>query len=223
MPCVICNNPARPNRQTCSQSCAAKLGYKTQGTPPWEPDALAWLELHSGCHPGKRMTSEFNRAANRNGWMPRTAAAIRCQMNRLALSARPTEANWNTGTLARTLGCSHSRTKKWRRDGAPFYRVGQRWSITADGLRAWLRANPDRAFGLDRESLAWVIGPDAANQILAAAKQPTGIPRPVRRVSDGRIFPSLRAAAQAVHVEAKSIGSSIRREGTCAGYRWEYV
>lgn len=47
---------------------------------------------------------------------------------------------------------------------------------------------------------------------------------PIRRLSDGTVYPSIRAAARANYVDQMSIHAALkRRNGTAGGHQWELV
>lgn len=76
----------------------------------------------------------------------------------------------------------------------------------------------------------WAIANSNLIRIKQSVRSRFGIPpritlesKPVRRVSDGKVYISLKEAAKDNWVVYQSISRAIAKEGTCVGSRWEFV
>jgi hypothetical protein len=188
----------------------------------WEPSAENWLMENAGCLNFLDLCRTFRFTAAKYDWHPRSDEAIGLKLNRLGLSRVPEHDHFDVATLAKDLGVSAARVKRWMRLGLPARRHGQRWIIKVSALGSYFLANPDMTIGIDHDRLYWLLGDDC-EAILQRRTRHTGIAQPVWCVETGERFPSLQAAAERVFVTRKSLNHAAIHGTVSAGYHWSFV
>jgi hypothetical protein len=215
----------RKPRRSCSKSCAAKLTYVAENKT-WPPESEEWLEERVGIIPLTEIEEAYRQIAAQKGWPPRTYNALKSKAQRLGLRQRCHLDNLTRAELGRVLGISHTRVKTWTKQGLPYKQLSHtHTAVRVRDIRTFLLKNPDSAIGVNPEGLAWLLGDDAARKVLGriTRKNVPGIPRPVVNLSTGKVYPHVKAAGSECFVAGISIAGAIRRNGTCAGYRWAYL
>lgn len=212
-------------RRTCSKPCAARITYQAKGRV-WPPDAEEWLESQVGSVPLARLIDEYHQIAPGKGWPPRTSVSIQTKVQRLGLSQRCTLDNVTRAELGRLLGISHSRVRTWTRTGLRCQKISHsHTAIRVRDVKAYLLKHPNRAVGVDRDALAWLIGDDPTRRILESITldRVPGLPRPIINLTTGKRYPNVYAAAREIYVAKSGICKAIRRNGTSLGQRWAYL
>lgn len=214
-------------RKTCSDACKKELQRRTNSNPRkrWsEEEDRVLLEL-IGYYPIRVITSRYNQQASINGWRKRTLVAVQARAHKLGQSTLPMYDGWGSKELARLLQIPSSTITGWVRRGFinPPIARGRRVFRVRE-LKRLARQRPELFVSSDRDGLAYVIGNELAQMVREMFPDP--IPRiatPLMRVSDGRIFPSMGAAAIATGCSRAALHYAVREGRPCRGVRWERV
>jgi hypothetical protein len=223
--CQYCNKAftfTHHSQVYCGKSCAAKARCQDAGQL-WPTESEAWLEKKVGTMPLGDLATAYNREAIKQKWPERTQMAIKMKLIRLGWSVRPTEDNLSRGELAKILGISRDRVKRWTMTGLPYRRLSRSTTaIRARDVRAYLLSKPHLAADIPEANLAWLIGEDAAHQICSAEHSLKGRPRPVVNLTTGHTYPGIKAAARVHYLSHSSIRKAILRGGLSGDYEWAY-
>lgn len=187
-----------------------------------DADNQQLLEL-VGDVPRPMLHNAFNKWAAQHGRPRRTAHAIRTQSVRLGLRFTPTGTWLTNSEVARTLGISVHRVNSWGHNylDYPKRQMGGKGYLYRRDLVRWLRQHPHLLGGIDRQSLFLLLEDEGlADSIATTYPYPPGA-APVRRVDNGKIYPSHQAAADDLHVVRTSVTLAIREGRPVAGVRLE--
>lgn len=219
--------PNKNRRKYCSHRCSAISLSIANGNHPWREPELLLLEKLSGRYPFPDIVQRVQSLDRRRGWSVRTEAAISSQMKRMRLSFRCTLDNFTCIELASVLNIGVGRVRyTWkRRHGLPVRRIAKNQNaISLKEFRVWATAHPSCLAGIDRDCLLWVLGdPVLAEHCSQLPVVGQGKPKKVRRLDTGEEYPTLKAAAAAVHVEPATISEALRTKRACVGIWWEVV
>jgi hypothetical protein len=191
---------------------------------PWSADDLAQLEALVGDVPFSLVVRRFNRWAADNGRPARSEKAIASRCKRSGLPLR-CHGDWlSLRGVAEILGCSRARVRAWvHRGWLRAHRITYVYVSRLD-LRRLARFRPHLFAGIDRWRLFQLLEDEAMAETIARLYPRSGrAPKPTRCVETGRVWPTIQAAAKAVHVHRRAITIAVQCGGTCAGYHWELL
>jgi hypothetical protein len=194
----------------------------------WTPEELASLEAIAGYAYTPRLIETYNRWAKRNGFPARTRASILNACSRNKISRRPEGFFLTSGKIAEILGVTIDIPQRWAERGyIPTIHSGRKHDpryFKRPDLVKLARRQPDLFGGMERDRLfALLEDADLADLIADRFPRRKGSGTPVQAIESGRIFPSVKAAARALHVTPQGIHSAMRINGTCAGFSWRRV
>jgi len=126
--------------------------------------------------------------------------------------------------LAAYLGVSIRRVRTWIRNGLPHKRpTGYRYQIKTEDAKEWLIENRHYAKGIERGNLVGLFGEAAADIICTAKHIHHGRPKPVMRLDNYEVYPSVRQAAAAAHLKHPTIVRALKLGIEAGGIRWRYL
>lgn len=187
--------------------------------------------------------------ASQNDRPIRSSRSILRKIHELGLSSYSTGEWITVGTIAGYLGVSCKVVRRWitRRDGnyhdvdgrlngrqLPLYSRNtrdrykkSRWFVKRSDLRDFARRNPHLFNHLDRPTLVELMDQEkAADDVLSVGQRVycrATMPRPVRCIETGAVFPSISAAARAIPIATSSIWHSLTHGSSSGGLHWEDV
>lgn len=161
----------------------------------WEPKDYALLDELIHCHPIVSVVRIYRTEAKKRGLLVRTELAIRQKARVRYGHILPIYEKYLVSTLANALGVSVCKVRHWVKSG--YLKTKKirksRAIITKSALNDFAKNHPDLLSPLDWHLVAGVFGETVANQV-QTAPLPNSHPIPIRRKSDNKIFPSIRAA-----------------------------
>lgn len=166
----------------------------------------------------------FNAWAKRQGLPPRSEASLRRKALGLGLSVVP-QGEWvMIGAAARQIGRSIGCLQEWTRHGWLRHRRGTVWRPS---LVALARERPHLFAGCNPDGLRELLQ-DAAltDAILAAYPARRAMPcrpRAVECITTGQVFPSMRAAGRALHLDGSAVALAVREDRPAGGLRFRLV
>jgi hypothetical protein len=195
---------------------------------PWTPEELASLEAISGYTYTPKVVEVYNRWAKRSGLPKRTKASILSTCSRHKISRKADGFFLTSGKIAELLGVAIDIPQRWAERGyVPTIHSGKQYDpryFKRSDLVRLAKQRPDLFGGIERDRLfALLEDEDLADSIAARFPRRKGSGTPVQAVESGRIFPSVSAAARALHCTPQGIHSAMRINGTCAGFSWRKV
>ncbi|MEB3169079.1 MAG: MerR family transcriptional regulator [Synechococcaceae cyanobacterium] len=194
--------------------------------PNWTAAEIERLSDIANDNPPDRLLQVYSRWASDAGYPMRTRQALMTRLSRSGITPCPAGEWLCSGVIRRILGVGKDTTMRWHergwleahRDGR-----GRRYYRRSD-LRRLARNRPETFQGIAADRL-FLLLEDRKLAGAIAAKYPRRAmePRPVRAVETGWHYPSLRAAAQRMHVTRQAISYAIHHGGTAAGYHWTHA
>ena len=190
----------------------------------WRPSEVAQLRALVGERPMADVITSWNRWAARQGIPARSEASLRRKALELGLSVAARGAWVTVSEARRLLGRSQGCLYAWVQAGWVRHQTG---TLQRASLQRLARERPWLFAGCPREGLAELLRDVAlADQLVAAYPTRRSVPRtpqPVRCLSTGQVFPSMRAAGQAMHLDGSAIGKAIREGRPAAGLVFRLV
>lgn len=191
----------------------------------WSQQELAKLEQLVGDYPRFMVAKEYNDWASRNRYPRRTSQAISTMAYRERMSFRPDGSYVNVAYISQVLNVPYATVRAWVKRGCLPAATACAWMYVkrADFVKM-AKEKPHFLAGLDVDRLNVLLEDlELAKTVSKSAPGRGTLRRPVRAVETNKVFPGIRAAAAFVYVNHTSLRNSILRNGTCAGYHWEYV
>jgi hypothetical protein len=179
-----------------------------------------------GSYPIEVIAKRIQALDRKKGWPIRTDLAVEVKAKRLYPSVRPVFNNFPLNEIANILGISRERTRLWTRThGLPYVRRHTSClSIKAKDFQEWAYKHPEKLAGIEAERLNYLMDDwDFCEEVEQMVYAGEGIARPVKNLTTGQVFKSVRAAAKASYVTKACIPGAIKRGGKAAGHRWAYV
>lgn len=191
---------------------------------PWTAAEECMLIEMAGDIPAPLLQRHYNQWAIRNRRPLRTRKALFVRLNRLGIS-RCAVGSWlTTGAIAAVLALPPTTVEKWSiTPGFKRQRFerGRRYYVRRDAFVEWARANMHRLGGLNRSRLLMLLeDEDLVDEILTRHPHRPQIAG-VRCVDDGRIWPSLAAAARDCHCDKSTLRLGLRTGRAVFGRRFE--
>lgn len=200
--------------------------------PAWSADEIEQLMQLGGDVPRPILDSQYNAWARRHGFPTRSRKAVLLKANRHRISLRAVGSWLTTGGLAGILGLPPSTVESWlcRYPDLPRRTFGRQLVryVNRDQFKAWVLDHQHLLGGIQRARLVMLLGDGVlADRILERyPNRPTGMEataKAVRCLDDGRVWPSIRAAAQAVYVTHSGLWHALQDRRPVAGMRFELV
>jgi hypothetical protein len=189
-------------------------------TQRWSDSEQQLLEHLDGRVVGKKFVSEYRRLAAIKGLPRRTEWAIICKANELSVTLRGGVFDaFSCATLAHNLGVCWQRVQGWiHYKGLPATRKGNRFLILVKDFAEWARENVASLGGISSENLFWLVG-----EILQVPSIPQTRSKPLVRLIDGALFPSIKEASRITYIGRYSIYRALRFGNEAGGSKWQYV
>lgn len=190
----------------------------------WQPAEVERLTALAGELPVPLLVQRWNAWARRVGLPPRTEASLRRKAMALGLSL-VARGEWvMIGAAARQMGRSIGCMQEWTRHGWLRHRRGVVWRPS---LVALARERPHLFAGCDPDGLRQLLqDTELAEGILTAYPRCRAMPcrpRAVECVTTGQVFPSMRAAGRALHLDGSAVALAVREGRPAAGLRFRLV
>jgi len=196
----------------------------------WTPAEDEKLGDLLGDFPWGLVIQHYKRWARAEGYPERTEGALRFRAGKHG--SMVCTGQWvRLATVRDAIGVKCTCTARWIRKGLiPVHLEGTRSRRTAyvnrEALKTFAKRYPHYFEGQDRRTLALLFDPNSP-----LVEQFSGLPKailsgqhkPVRCVETGHIYPSVRAAAKAVHVTDSAIRRAINKRGTAADRHFTYI
>ena len=189
--------------------------------PQWTQEEIDYLASIETLAPAIQTIKRFQQHAHQFGWPPRSKAAIRNKMwERHGTSRRINEVVWTLGQLAEILGFEYARIRTWvNKNKLKTSRVGRLHTVSKKQFRTFARSYPQLLSDAEWSPLAYVL--DSDRLATSIKRIPTAHrklkPIKVYDPSTGKIYPSIRRAAQDLFVAERTIKNWIEKG------RLEYV
>lgn len=226
--CAYCGNSFESIRKRlcCDRSCSGKLAQAAKGKLAWQKEELDIFEVWIGSEPMEAIAKRIQRLDRKKGWPIRSTTAIYVKAKRLYPSVRPVIDNFTRNEIANILDVSAERVRMWTRThGLEFkrrYRSGL--SIKASQFRTWAYQHPEKLSGISANRLDYLMNDMSfCEHVEQLPYSGIGIAKPVRNLTTGQVFKSVREAAKATYITKRSISGAIERNGKSAGCHWEYI
>ena len=225
--CEYCQKrfEAKRHRRCCDRSCSAKLSMEARGKVPWQPEELELIHELAGYQSKEAIARRVQKLDKQKGWPCRTVDAVTVRLFRMGYSKRPIFDNIPRDNLAKLLGVSRDRARSWTRNfRLPSKKGALLVTIRLSDFRRWAYANPSCVAGIESDRLNWIMDDEEFCEKAEASPQPRiGRSVPIVRLSDGKTFTSLRAAARETFISKAALSAALKTGGTSAGSRWAYA
>ncbi|MGL5060301.1 MAG: hypothetical protein ACRC62_09980 [Microcoleus sp.] len=187
---------------------------------PWTTAEELLLESLEGSYIGREFVARYQYQASRNNYHFRSYRAIEAKAARMGITmGGGIFDSFSCLKLANALGINHKRVRRWIRDGLPAARIAaNKTIILIRDFIPWAQGNINRLLNIDPDRLRWVT-----NGAITPPQRPKYAGQPVRRMSDGRTFINVTAAAKACWIQRGNIYTALRTGGRAAGSTWEIV
>lgn len=199
---------------------------QAKGKMAWQPAEEALLEEYCGVRPVREVVRMVQRLNKKQGWPIRSSTAIKVKIKRMGLSRVCVVDNFTPSELARIFSVPRDRVEMWvESKGCPYRKVdGYKGAIRLSSFQKWAAQHPDLLAEIDQDALFYILDDASLVKHISGLSLPAiGRPQAVRRLDTGETFKSVRNAAKKSYVHPKNIREAIRRDGTSAGTKWEYV
>lgn len=186
---------------------------------PWTETEYQILDDIIGSYPFSEVPKKFQAIAKSKGLLPRTATAISVKAKREFSSVKATDKNFTYTFLARLLKISRWRVREWVRSDKLKAKQAGRYNMTKispQALNEFAATYPHLLSDGDHDALTYLLGEDTADHIKSLPSSKSQ-PMPIKHLPTGKIYPSLRKAAQATFYNKKSIRDKIGKG------EWEIV
>lgn len=206
---------------------------------PYTPRELETIEELVGDLPLGLLVRRYNAWAEENGLPRRTERALHQRIKELGLTIEPYGEYVRAASILSALRVSQNVIEGWIRKGwiapakhrsKPYRRVHWRErgpvrrSFRRRDLVRMARDHPEAFAGAPREGLYSLLeDADLCDAIRAAHPRRLGClnpARPVKNLSTGETYPSIRAAAEATGLHATLIRASVNKGHRAKGTRW---
>lgn len=170
------------------------------------------------------LVREYQRWAKEAGYPARSRHALRGRIQRLGYSFRSYGKWLDVMTAAELWQVTGETVRYWTRRGdLSCHHEGFKVYVSRHGLKKLARARPYLFHGIPYDNLLALLDSEKLAQRLSAVKikKISGRRSRVRCVETGRVFPSVKAAADSIFVTRQSIGHAIWGNRTCQGFHWE--
>jgi len=208
---------------------AQKHGVTRKMGAKWSEAEHEFLIGLLGEFPIPMAVQRYNQWATRNGFQWRTQSALRHRAHELGYSATST-GEWVTAhSVEKMLGIGKGVVSKWVArgwlPGAVTYKGERKFRLNyvpRTDLQILAKHRPQVFAGIEEARLVMVLSDEALAAAVVAYEGPRmkGRDRPVVRVDDGKRFPSVQAAANAVYVTASTLKGALREGHRAGGYQW---
>jgi hypothetical protein len=197
---------------------------------PWSKAELNRLAEFAGDLPRPRLAGAYNKWATDNDYPVRTAKAIWMKANKSGFKLRAIGTFMKTGAIAEVLGIPATTVEQWgvRYSDFPRQKIGAHYYINRKDLRCWASKHMHLFGGIPCNKLMQLLeSQQLADRICKLhPMRPTGLEinaKPVRCITTNTVYPSISAAARAVHVTYQAIVSAMRQQRQCCGLQFELI
>jgi hypothetical protein len=199
---------------------------------PWSKAELEQFLQLAGDVPRPMLANTYNAWARRNGYSSRTQKALQVKADHYKVSLRAVGSWVTTGGLAAILGLRPSTVESWlgRYPDLPRKTFGRQLVryVNRQQLKSWVVDHLHLLGGIEHSRLVMLFGDEElADRICAEyPNRPAGLEataRPVRCVDDGRVWPSIMAAAREIYVAHSSLWRALLEQRPVVGMRFEWV
>lgn len=196
----------------------------------WSPEEVEMLLQLCGDVPSAMLCGLYNSWASKRGYPGRTARAVALKAEKCGAKFTAVGAWVTTGGLAGILGLPASTVGGWtkRYPDLPCKRFGvqQVRYINRRQFCQWAMDHLRLLGGIEHSRLVMLFEDEnLATRITDAyPNRPAGLEesrRPVRSLDDGRVWPSIMAAAKEVHVSHSALCRALLERRPVAGMRFE--
>lgn len=180
----------------------------------------------AGDLPWSRLVGVYRQWASTQKMPLRTNEALRRRLHQNGYSCKSFGEYLSPSAVASMIGIDVWSVRYWIRKGwLPAHREGTQFYVSRTELRRLARTRPKLFICKSEADLMQLLCDRelSASIIRTQSKVRTGKPQRIRCLTNRQVYPSVTAAAAAVFVNRESISKAIRRNGRCAGHRWEYV
>lgn len=197
---------------------AVLLGHKERPkrckkTPRWSKEELEYLLDKAGELPLDIITQRLNRwhKSHKTGHT-RTRQSVKSRLKRLGYSSLPTSDCLRYPHWEKELNLSKQKISNWERRGyichtfkTPNYRF-----LSIKDMETFMKRKPYLFKGSPDEIIEYYFGQD----MLALVKQSKSPrePRPIMRVDNGQVFPSINQASKSLKLAPLTIVTEANRE-----------
>jgi len=194
----------------------------------WSQAEFNHLDTLAGNVPTVLLIRYYNSWAKRNGYPRRTKQAIECKLIRHGISSEAIGDWLTTGHIAAVLGSSYDTPQRWiTRGWLPAFKASRHNAfhyIRRADVIDLARRRPELFGGVVVEQLAGLLEDhELAERIAREFPHRIWRRRPVRCRETGKVYPSMKAAADANFLVRQSITYALQSGGTAAGFHWELV
>lgn len=173
--------------------------------PSWSKPEHDFLEELIGNYPFREVVKRYQSKAKKEGWPVRSRHAIEVRVSRHIGSRKAIDRNFTYHALARILGYNRHRVREWYRGGKlKAKKIGYITKITEAHLNEFVRQYPHYLSDADWMGLVFLFGESKAQQIKEYESTVTK-PQKVRCKKTGIIYPSLKTAALANHMDKSTV------------------
>lgn len=162
-------------------------------------------------YPALLIKDPFNKATAKRGLKPRSKGAIERRLLTLGISTKNRMDYIPIKTLARYLGLTEARTKRWVNAGLPHTKTRYRY-VSLEAFRNWAVKYPDLLSDSDKDGLMWVLGDnERLVNIILATPLSVAITRPHPVIaSHGKRYRSKTQAAKDNGLTKKSLNLRLK-------------
>lgn len=192
----------------------------------WTPAEEEMLFGLTGDMPWTVVCRIYNQWAAANGFAPRTSRALRRRAHINGYVTRSMGQWLDVPTVASLLGFCEETIRRWARcQIIESFRQGKKIYISRKSLRKFAKKSPEYFGKCKRDNLFMLLEDDALARSLSVAdeRKNHGRAAKVLCVETGRIYPSYRAAANAMWVTRQALTHAIIKGHRSAGYHWKKV
>ncbi len=242
--CQKCHQVFSRQRTSCGKlsqgrRCPQCFSRRPSGVAgAWSGEEITVLSQIVGFYQLASVGRIYRRQAKKLGLPHRSDRAILSQLQRMQLSARPTDDNWNCSTLAEALGISYDRVRGWVRRYPELTSRNQENSkrqhrIQRANFKVFARQHPNCLAGIDPSNLKNVLGQETALKLLPQTSQhpacrkfycnETGVVCSSPKELLTAIFPHLQPTPKRLKSVAAAVRYSCKTGGTAYGHHWEFI
>lgn len=205
-------------------STQAHTVHHHMSKPAWTDLEIETLMQLCGDIPRCRIFSAYNAWASGHGYPARSQKALHIKAHRLGLSLRAIGAWLTNKAIADILGISMKTVESWARryPDYPKRKVDQRMPCgytKRSELVKWASRHPHLFGGIDRDRLFMLLENDTVVDSIVKQYPFRPATTPIKCLDTGKVWPSMRAAANELYVVRATIHDAIRHDHLVAGRR----
>ena len=198
--------------------------------PHWTETELNRLAEFAGDLPRPRIAGVYNTWAAKNGYVLRSTRAIWVKAYKSGMSLRAIGTFMKTGAIAEVLGINATTVEQWgvRYADFPRQKIGSHYYIHRNDLRRWAAKHKHLFGGIPYCNLVQLLEDETLAELIITTHphRPTGLEtssKLIRCITTDTVYPSISAAARAIHVTYQAIACAIREQRQCCGLQFELI